>query len=239
MDTFITGAFDPDDVAFARAARARLLAEAAGQGINSGPAQAAAKVARFYQALGLTPASLNAAVSAESNDPRPRYQREAAPLAVYALRELADMVYRGNYRDYASLPGVAVVDFTPDGPAALKMRLAPLPQPQRMDTMLGELSHKDKLLKEDNFEIQLAADEGLSASHAVAARLRYMQAHREQFAGIGFAALFDVLRGVGDKEQAPLVAQFQHDSDYDVGYYSRMDFYKLQRGMQRQYVAGY
>lgn len=166
VDAVIEADRDQDTTNFAVAARARLVAEDAVSGLPSGPAKAA-KVARFYKELGLTPADLN---KAEAWFQPQRLQRlpsgspVPAPIGADAVQQLADMVYRGNYADYAALPGVSQVDFGPDYGAALKMRLAPLSQQQRISTMIQELANKTTWSLLDNLETQLLVDEGKAAS---------------------------------------------------------------------------
>ena len=145
---------DRDNQGYARVARARLIAESGALGSVEGKVEASAKMSRFYQELALTPAELNTGLS---HNQSASYQPQ--PMEVYAVREIADMVYRGSYADYAALPGVAQVDFHADAPAALKMRLSAIVPERRLGTMIQELSQKKTLMMDDNFEIQLAAHE--------------------------------------------------------------------------------
>lgn len=204
---------------FSKAARARLLAENEAQSITDSKAASTAKVRRFYQELGMTPADLNDALVAYYPPLVPRAPSQGRhsfvslpsdsapshPVGVYAVRELADMMYHGDYKDAGSLPEVSQVNFASDYPAALKMRLAALPSSVRLNIMLQELSQKTVLTHWDDYEIQLASNEGLTASHAAARLLREMEAHPEQYQEPGFMALVWVMWGTGDQEQAPFV----------------------------------
>lgn len=154
---------DLDLNSFARAARARLVAENSAKDVKPKAAQAAAKVERFYVELGTTPADLNASISVSHYAVQHWDAADFAPSLswqVYAMRELADMVYQGPYADYASLPGVARVKFSLDDMAALKVRVAALTPGQRITTLMEDLSHRKVWGKDANNNLQLLADVG-------------------------------------------------------------------------------
>lgn len=224
---------DLDLNSFARAARARLIAENSVRDMKPKAAQAAAKVERFYVELGMTPAYLNASISAS------HYAVEhwdaadfAPPLSwqVYAMRELADMAYVGPYADYASLPGVALVKFSLDALAALKVRVAALTPGQRISTLMEDLSHRKVWGKDANNNLQLLADVGPPASRAAADKLLDMDKHRDEYPRIGFLILTAMINAVGDSEQTSIVEQF--DPSSSAGW-------TLRHGMKRLYVFGY
>ena len=220
IDTYIQEEADADtggDLSvFSKVAKARLLAESEAKLIPDTGTASEAKVRRFYRELGMTPADLNADLVTYYH-PVPKQQgvgrfvtpvadvATAHPIGVYAVRELADIVYHGSYRNFMSLPDITQVNFSGDYPSALKVRLAPLSPPERLNTMIQELAHKKFLTHWDDYEIQLASNEGLTASHAAAAQLTEMENHPEQYSHIGFTALVRVMWGTGDKAQAPLV----------------------------------
>lgn len=222
---------------YARVARARLLAESAAKPIVGKDAQAAAKIARFYAELKLTPADLNAAVP--PLDQKPALGFINTPLEVYAMREIADMVYHGSYASFAALPGVAQVHFSQYGPAALKMRLAALSQSQRMNTMIEELAKTSIETSDEPYETQLLADEGFPATQAVAAKLHEIDKRRDEYSSHGFAALFNVLRGIGDQGQTGLISQFQHDTDGVVANYANQVYYDVRDGRRFVFKADY
>ena len=242
---------DEDLRHFAQSARARLLAESAVEQTTNRKARSANKVHTFYQEVGLTPADINAGVfvyrnpqtmsegyGVLSSEPRP------TPVAVYAIREVADMIYRdsltpGGYGEYTALPEVAVVDFSQDYAAALKMRLAPLAHGERIATLITELSNQKVLHAEDNYELQLAINEGASAIPAIEGKLKDMELNRSRYSYIGFAALFRVLGGIGNPNSAPLVKPFLHDNDKWVAYYSDQVYLNLQRGIKHDRVFAY
>ncbi len=242
---------DEDLRRFAQVSRARLLAENNVQKSTDHKAQIAAKSRRFYIELGLTPAEMNAGVLAYvtpkvtpegcaviSSDPGP------TPVSVYAIRQVADMVYRdsltpGVYENYAVLPEVTEVDFSKDYASALKMRLAPLSHDERVKTLVTEIAGKKTLRREDDYELQLAINEGKSATSAIADKLNYMASHRDEFTYTGFGALFRVLGGIGDPNSASLIEPFLHDKDNWVVYYADQNYQDVQRGVKRERVFAY
>lgn len=245
--------FVPDDAElenFAQVAKARLLAENSGQGARNSKVGAEVKVGRFYKELGLTFNDLNShpiVVSGLSYDLNGGFFATSAPATRtregFAMRELADMVYEGNYQDYASLPEVSGVDFTRDYCSVLKMRLAPLSRQDRLRTLIQELSHKTVLKNEDDFEIQLAINEGLAASRAAAAELRKMDMHREQYDQVkhhtGFTALLRVIWGVGDQDQAALIEHFTTDTNASVAHSANIVYQDVKNGVPRQPIWAY
>lgn len=245
--------FVPDDAElenFAQVAKARLLAENNSQGATNSKAGAEIKVGRFYKELGLTFSDLNThpiMVSSLPYNLNGGFFATSAPSTRtregFAMRELADMVYEGNYQDYASLPEVSGVDFTRDYCSALKMRLAPLSRQDRIATTIQELSHKMVLKNEDSYEIQLAINEGLPASQAAAMELKKMDKRRDIYNQVGhnsgFNALFQIIWGVGDKDQAQLIAQFRNDQNDWVAYYAQIVYNDVKVGVPRQPIWGY
>lgn len=236
---------------FAQAARARLLAEGKVQQKADRKAQIADKTRRYYLELGMTPTDMSAGVFAYRN---PKTTAEGygvlssepgpTPVAVYAIRGMADMIYRdsltpGVYQEYAALPEVAAVDFSQDYASALKMRLAALTHSERVTTLITELSNKKVLRAEDDYEIQLAINEGVAAVPAIADKLGYMALHRDECGYIGFAALFTVLRGIGDPNMAPLIKPFLQDKDNWVTYYANQNYRDVQRAIKRDRIQAY
>jgi len=235
---------------FAHVAKARLLAESSSRSASNSKASADVKVRLFYQELGLTPNDLNVHPIMVSGLPWGRnggFFATSAPQIRsregFAMRELADMVYEGDYQDYKSLGGVADVDFSRDYCSSLKMRLAPLARQNRLHVLIQELSHKIVLKNEDDFEIQLAINEGPAASQAAAAELRKMDTHREQYDQVshhtGFTALLRVIWGVGDQDQVALVEHFTHDSDSSVAHSANIVYRDVKNGIPRQPIWAY
>jgi hypothetical protein len=132
-----------------------------------------------------------------------------APVALHALRQLADMVYQGPWAEYAALPDVVLTHFREDYGSALKRRLAPLPRPERLRTLIEELSRTPVLRGETDHDIQLAANEGDAAGRLAAARLEQRAASPDEYPHTGFTAMFRVLRGLGDRRYEPLVRRFK------------------------------
>lgn len=239
---------------FARAARARLLAEDATRTIADSRQQAAVKVNKFYSEIGINADGLNAALIAYKF-PQPMRDAQGRafhtvssdtsvhPLGVYAIRQLADMVYQGNYQDYATLPGISRIDFQDDYPSALKIRLAVLPKQQRLQTLITELSHSTVGKEERNYDLQLAINEGFVASRAAAEELKRMDEDRAAYNQVshhsGFVSMFYIIAGVGDQEQLPLIEHFTYDSDTWVSHYAKIAYDSLTRGIKRETALAY
>lgn len=230
-------------ISSARSAKARLIAENSVITISDNSMHARALTDKFYEALGLNPTDVSAGVFRFYSDQRTHPQGgdngPAMPVEVYAMREVADMVYRGSYKDFAVLPAVSQLNYSPDYPSALKLRLAPLSESERINMMVQELAKKEKLATNDDYEIQLLADEGLPASHAIAIQLSQMDTDRQQYKSVGFAALFRALEAIGDREQAAVIARFSHDADGDVGYFARQVYDNVNSGLRRARVLDY
>lgn len=203
---------------FALVSRARLVAEAEARGIVDPVQQANVRVRTFYREIGLTPAQINSGTEAFNRVPM---SGAATPLEVFALRELADMLYMGPYAAYVSVPGIAAIQFTLDYPATLKVKLAGLSDEQRVEWLVTDLAHQKVVANDQNCEQQLTADEGLLASRAIGKQLREMDQHRDVYSRAGFAALFEVLRAIGDPEQAWVFPHFAKDANGFIALYAK------------------
>ena len=235
---------------FSKAARARLLAENEARPITDSKTASAAKIHRFYKELGLTPNQLNEALDAYYHPPQtvansqgtpewvslPSDTAPVHPVGVYAVRELADMMYHGDFKELAALPEVSQINFSGDYPSALKVRLAALPPSERLNTMLQELSQKKVLTHWENYEIQLASNEGLAASDAVATLLKTMEANPSQYADVGFMALVRVMSGTGDQTKAALV---RHLLENKLIYTGNLPIADLTNGVKRAREPAY
>ena len=245
IDSIIADRSDPDLAKLASVQKARLLVEAEPNLPTDPTARPRAKVLRFMNLVGFTIADLNNAVAGFDGRRgwKPlsggRYHLSLGPpdppVTVYAARELSDMLYRGAYASCIGMPELAGIDFESNEEAGLKMRLAPLSDSERLETMINELAHKENLVPSDRYEIQLAADEGLAASQAAAVKLREMMMQTDQNPRTGFTALVRVISATGDQQQRPLVAAL--DSLHLVDATVELD--ALGRGVALVYVNAY
>lgn len=216
LDTLTQDSQDPALAEQAKVVKARLLAEAATQSFSNSTTQALAKINRFYKELGIVSDDSNTAVSAykvqpgQSTQPNFSYVR-SVPKESYIMEELADMTYHGSSGNYAHLPGVAEINFQLNPAAALKMRLASLPQPQRIRVLVDELASIHDFNALDRDKMQLVVDEGTTGSRVVAAKLQEMDVHQSLYSAEGFSALFEILGAIDDKSQALLVAHFKDE----------------------------
>lgn len=242
IDNVIQAEGGSDVGAYAKVAKARLLAESRASATkgNSNPvAVATVRITEFYAELGLNAASLNSGVEQYNHRLQESRLGLAPTFEVYAMREVADIIYRGQYQDYATLPSVAQLKFQLDHASALKIRLAPLARTERVRTIIQDLAHERYDGRRANLEKQLVADEGITASHAAADQLQYMDRHRDQFPREGFNALLGVLDLVGDTGQTALVEHFLHDTDGYIASFARGIYPAVQKGKKGQIAPDY
>ena len=236
--------YDPDLSNFSIAARARLIAESSTVNIINNKTRASAKIKRFYQELGLTPNDLNASLVVYNTRPKGNMSGNFPhPTGVYAVRELADMIYQGSYSDYSSLPEVTSINFSSDYPSALKMRMAPLTKSERLSTLIQELSHRTVGINDRNYDLQLAINEGTSASNAAVAELKVMDNHRALYNQVmhhsGFVSMFYIIAGVGDQSQIPVIEHYLTDQDHWVRHYAEIADRSLSKGIKRETAPAY
>lgn len=149
------------------------------------------------------------------------------------------MAYRGNYADYASLDGFTQISSTSDMPSALKLWLAPLSRTQRVQTLIDDLAQSKVLSTKQDYEMQLADDEGTLASQAATAKLQDIDKNRGQYPREGFDAIFSVLSGDGDATQATLVEHYTHDSDGYIAYFAKNVYPEVRAGHHGMFVPDY
>ena len=215
--------------------RQRLLAESQAASVPAGPKRASTKLAAFYRGLSFTPSQVGAATSSAAI----QVVGTKPPTEVLTVREVADMAYRGNYADYASLDGFTQISNTSDMPSALKLQLVPLGRTQRIQSLIDGLAQSKTLSIKQDYEMQLADDEGTFASQIAALKLQDMDKHREQYSRQGFEAIFRVLAGAGDATQAPLVEHYTHDVDPYIAYLAKNSYSSVQAGQHAMLVPDY
>ncbi len=207
INALLATSHDTGLVNYAITAKARLLAESGAQAIKDPKVRAQVKLAMLYQQTGLTPNALNAAAK--------EYQvfvgtpGTPVPIGVCLMREAADVLYQEGVA--SSAVEAAPPDYSLDPASALKVRMAPLSPKERINALIEQLANMKTYMPSEPYAIQLLADMGLAAEQAVDAKLVDMDLHQEQYDGLGFRALFDVLRGIGDASQTSLVQDFARD----------------------------
>nr|CAA9224006.1 hypothetical protein AVDCRST_MAG63-657 [uncultured Armatimonadetes bacterium] len=215
-----------------------MVADRAVRNVPEANRRADVRLTRYLGELKLTVNQLNAA---HERNQQLRWSRKHAPTVrdLYALRELADMVYQSRDIALAKRARQIGVRFETDAPSLLKIRLAPRSYRERLDVLIEELS-RVKVINDDVYHmIQLAVNQGVPASRAAARKLKQMQAERGQRTHPAFAALFKVIGAVGDKEQAPVVAHFLKDRDGWVIYYADQVCGDLLHGRPNYYRITY
>jgi hypothetical protein len=223
MDRIITEYtdYDNDVVRYTQVCRARLVAEAGVRSLAKGELRASEKLRLFGDALHLDSEQINTIVAKEK-EKRILRMHVVAGMEVsqetIALREIADMIYRARDEALLTLARKQGLKFDLDTFAGVKVKLALLPQKERIAWLISELANKKVMRAEDDPLIQLAADEGKAAGKAAAVKLQEISENREKYVVKGryypgFAALMRLVGVVGDKAQEPFVAKFRQDKD--------------------------
>lgn len=191
--------------------RARLLAEDSTRNIKDGKERARQKIARFYQELNLSPEQLGPAAQLyETNGGT--YTRQQVPVEMYAMEEIADMVYHGSYKDYADVPGVAQVDFQHDYGAWIKMKMAPLSPAEQATWLINDLSHKKAMVGQEGYEMHLAAELGMPAGEAAVAKLQEMDAHQSDYSAAGVEALLSIVSATANPASKAIHECFKNNA---------------------------
>lgn len=219
---------------FTRVARARLLAESNSETLAGTNRRSQARMRIFINELGLRINQLN-----NTRAEYDRNQRGAKPLTLFALRELADMIYQKHDIALARYAQDAGISFDQDLPSTVKVGLASLTQQDRLNWLIEKLSNMGTLTPDNYYIIQLAVNEGEPASRAAAATLEGMKRGRYKGA-VRFGALMYVIAGVDDQKQGPVVAQFLNDPDKSVAHYAENTYYRhLQPDSPDTFCVGY
>ncbi len=238
LDSVIQNDRDPVNRLVAAVTRSRVIAEVAAKGIADPTLRASTKLNKFLQSLERTGSRISAAVPAQVQEVKTTPDRIPG-IELLALREIADMIYRN--RDSALLQAAVSqgIDFQLESASALKIRLAEMSAAQRISTLVDELAILKVMAGDAYHKVQLAVDEGAPAGAAVAAKLAVMDRQRDRYKYIGFAALFNIARALGDKTLEPVIARFLNDADGWISYYARQVYPNVRAGLRSQYRAGY
>ena len=206
IDSLTSTSHDISLVNFAAAAKARLLAESGAQAVKDPQARARAKLATLYQQTKLTPDALTQ--DAKYYQAHIGNPGEPVPLGVCLMREAADVLYQEGVA--SSAVEAAPPDYSLDPASALKAQMAPLSPKGRTAALVEQLANLKKYLPSEFYTVQLLADMGMTAEQAIDNKIVDMDSHQEEYT-VGFIALFDVLRCIGDSSQSSFVEDFASD----------------------------
>lgn len=247
-DNIIQKDDSPQLVNYASVQKARLLAEAAAASLPN-KARDAARLTRFLQELGMTPISINTATASYIaqlkawNAQNVVQDAEGPPYAValYAMRELADMAYHDPSGRLISLPAIKQINFAQDFGSDLKIRLASLSPQQRIATLLHEIVYQKSSSEESLFRMQLLADEGTAAQAAAASTLQDLKLHPDRYHGRspyagGYGVLSRMVENTGSV-QAPRLPTDATTSTLSPN--SRANVQQTQQVSQQQFEIGY
>ncbi len=205
---------DPSFANYARVIRCRLLAEASVQEVPNSQKRSVAKIRKFYDELNLNVADINATVvqaylptATEAKTFTFGDNHPDDSVAIYALREVADMAYQDKEHTIALLPSVKSLYFDLDYPASLKMKLASLSQDERIAWLIEDLANKTSSTPEADYEITLLADEGEIGSSVALTKIAWMARNPSKYpvGSVGYQVLAGVVEAVADSSQAPRV----------------------------------
>lgn len=202
-----TDGYSRESSDLARVIRARLRADHSAQSITDPKAQAAKRISVFYAEVGLTPVQINTALQ-EYNQPELNAAGQPVilldyvkptPRGVYALREIADMMYVNGAQDYLTLPAVKTLHFAEGGGLPLMIHLGRPTRAARLGAMMNYLSHSPP--DPSGYVVRLAIEEGPAAAQAAADKIKQMEANRALYPRNGFSNLIDVVNGAGDRAE--------------------------------------
>jgi hypothetical protein len=214
-------------------ARARLVAEASVTDIRTQPEMTNAKVLRLYQELNLSVTGINKGVAVyKAQYPGP-WHNPPLPVEIYAMREIADIVYHSSVADLKGIPIAGSLELKSDYPSQLKIQLVGLSEAKRIDWLINDLSHKKALTSDEDYEIQLVEEFGTSAGKAAFAMLTHMDSHREEYKGHegGFLGMIHIVYEV-EYQVSQVQEHFQHDPHPSISNAAHM-------GVSAEYVPGY
>ena len=201
-------------VNYIKVARARLVAEASVTDMKEEPQKTTTKVARLCQELSLSVADINKATGVNKVQQTP-FNHPPTPIAVYAMREIADILYDSPLRDYKNIPIANGLDVASDYPTQLKMQLVKLSQADRINWLVNDLAHKKVVADNEGFEIQLAEDYGVSAGKVALTLPAQMDSHRDEYKSAGFDAMIRIVYGSG-YQASQVQEHFLNDADPNV-----------------------
>jgi hypothetical protein len=200
---------------FIKAARARLVAEESARNFKTEPQKTNAKVVSLCQELGLSVAGINkAATTYKAQYPGP-WHNPPLPVGVYAMREIADIVYDSPVHDLKSVPVANALEGKSDYPSQLKLQLVGLAEAQRIEWLINDLAHKKALTPDQEYELQLVEAYGIPAGNAAVGMLARMDNHRDEYKGGGFDALIHVVYETG-YQAAQVQEHYRDDPDPSV-----------------------
>jgi len=234
INALLATSHDTGLVNYAITAKARLLAESGAQAIKDPKVRAQVKLAMLYQQTGLTPNALNAAAK--------EYQvfvgtpGTPVPIGVCLMREAADVLYQEGVA--SSAVEAAPPDYSLDPASALKVRMAPLSPKERINALVEQLANLKKYPPSEYYTVQLLADMGAAAEQAIDAKIVDMDLHQNEYT-VGFMALFDVLRCIGDTSQSSFVEDFTRDPSRASGQAAERSYADILRGEKVLFAIGY
>ena len=116
-----------------------MIAEGKAENVADPQQKASVRLREFLAALGTDSAGINAAVAQDQAQPM---LHKTVGVGTYALRSLADMIYRHRDMALAAAAKASGIDFEVEPGAKYKVQLAPLSAQERVDWLIKTLSNK-------------------------------------------------------------------------------------------------
>ena len=207
------------------------MAEAGAANLQTEPQKTNAKVMRLCQELALSATDINKAAAVYKAQHLTPWHNPPIPVEVYAMREIADIVYHNSVSDLKGIPIASSLEMNSDYPTQLKMQLVGLSQTKRIDWLINDLSHKKAPTPDQEFEVQLTEEYGTPAGKAAVAMLARMDNHRDEYKAGGFDAMIHIVYETG-YQTSQVQEHYWNDPDPSVSNAARM-------GVSMRIMPGY
>ncbi len=228
---------------FATVQSARLKAEQ----VTATDSNFQARLSNFYHALGLTPSEINtgAAKYRKQYYASPEGRRLPLPVEIYAMREVAEMIYTLPLQSSMESANVLGLDFSLDAPSKLKVRLASMPPPQRISTLVDDTTSTVAMSETQDYQLQLLLDNRSSASQVIMQQIKLAEqnetAPSSQENHERLANLIRELGDTGDKNLLSIVSEHISSPDNHIGSEAKLATRRLEAEERRVIpaAAGY
>ena len=211
----------------AKVCLSRLRAEVLAAGLTSGSDKAAACLRKFLVEMNLTSETVNSASADYSANSR---TRSFPPTEVWALRQIADMAYRGEYGDYSRIPDFTGLHFGSDAWASLVARFAMVPKATRPAALADFIADSAIWGAEAPLAAQLLADAGDTGCQAAADKLKTMLASAKTYPANGWEGLMRVLEARQAMEYEPLLKDIAAHGPKDAAWQASLYSQRLNHG---------
>lgn len=197
------------------------------------PAQLRAQTEAVVRTVGLTPTEIAVALTGKRRasdlvDPTDL-------LALYTIRQIADMVLLAADRGIANAAAAAPVDLSLEPGAQLKAELSVIPASERLSYLMGRMAQFKVLSTRERYLIKFLTHEGPAAVPAIITRLEDGSA----YSPAARAALLETLAGIGGDAAREYVGRLRAAGDGDLRGVAERHYQNLRAGIHTAYVKAY